>query len=66
MLEITESDTKYKKTDKKVREFDTVCKNLFVARPGALETQDELPTIWENVEIHAPNEFYPGIRTLLR
>lgn len=66
MLRITESNTKYRKRDKKVCYIDPVNQHLADARQSALGYKDEVPITSEKVLIHLRKEFHPRIRALLR
>lgn len=57
--------TMYTKCDKNVRDVNKVNKHLANSRLAALDNRYEEPFTSENVEIHAPKECHPHIRTLL-
>lgn len=66
MIVITEYDTKYRKSDKIVRDIDNVNQHLAVARLATIGDKDEVPITSENVEIYVLKEFHPRIRALLQ
>lgn len=65
MLGITKSDMEYRKLDKNVGDIDNVSQHLADAILAALGDKDEVHITSENVELHPPKEFHPGICTLL-
>lgn len=67
MIGIMETDTKYRKRDRNVRDFNTVNQHLADgARLPSVDYKDEEPNTLENVEINAPKELHRRTRALIR
>lgn len=60
MLGITESDTKYRKRDKNIRDIDTVNQNLADERLAALGDENDVPITSGNVEVHTLKNSTPA------